>query len=136
MMSADVDCQLTSSNVDALTYDRKHCAVCKCPRNAHDVVQKESVNVHDRLGLDRIGAERRTGSTGRGAGAGASAASNHPDHQHHQTMVMANIQPARPSSSDVYSWIPAGVAAHQVSFNFDISKKKISKLKKKKFQYI
>ena len=82
--------------------DRKNCVLCKCPRNAHDVVQKESVNVHDRLGLGASG--------GLGAGEGSGDIEDR-----HQTMVMAHIQPAKPTSNDVYSWIPAGIQPQQVS---------------------
>ena len=81
--------------------------MCKCPRNAHDVVQKDPVNVHDRLGLSGL-----SGLSGAGAGAGAGSGGIE---DRHQTMVMAHIQPARPSSNDVYSWIPAGIQPHQVS---------------------
>jgi hypothetical protein len=83
---------------------RKHCAICKCPRDVHDVTHKESVNVHDRLGLNKEGEEE------------------HHRHQHQQhpqlpassSRVMPLNKGARPTSSDVYSWIPAGLSPDQV----------------------
>lgn len=84
--------------------DRKHCAICKCPRDVHDVTHKESVNVHDRLGLNK----------------------EQEDHQHHHhhlqhpqlpassSRVMPLNKGPRPTSSDVYSWIPAGITPDRV----------------------
>ena len=86
-----------------IDFGRKNCVLCKCPRNAHDVAQKESVNVHDRLGLGGLG------------GSDTGTKSGDIDDRH-QTMVMAHIQPARPSSNDVYSWIPAGIQSQQVTY--------------------
>ena len=83
---------------------RKHCAICKCPRDVHDVTHKESVSVHDGLGLNKEGEEE------------------HHRHQHQQhpqlpassSRVMPLNKGARPTSSDVYSWIPAGLSPDQV----------------------
>uniref|UniRef100_A0A0P6D0K3 Four and a half LIM domains protein n=1 Tax=Daphnia magna TaxID=35525 RepID=A0A0P6D0K3_9CRUS len=83
---------------------RKHCAICKCPRDVHDVTHKESVNVHDRLGLNKEGEEEHH---------------RHHHQQHPQLPVSSSrVMPlnkgARPTSSDVYSWIPAGLVPDQI----------------------
>ncbi|KAI9557623.1 hypothetical protein GHT06_017451 [Daphnia sinensis] len=81
-----------------------HCAICKCPRDVHDVTHKESVNVHDRLGLNKEGEEEHH---------------RHHHQQHPQLPVSSSrVMPlnkgARPTSSDVYSWIPAGLSPDQI----------------------
>ncbi|XP_032786784.2 uncharacterized protein LOC116924354 [Daphnia magna] len=83
---------------------QKHCAICKCPRDVHDVTHKESVNVHDRLGLNKEGEEEHH---------------RHHHQQHPQLPVSSSrVMPlnkgARPTSSDVYSWIPAGLGPDQI----------------------
>uniref|UniRef100_A0A0P6CY81 Four and a half LIM domains protein n=1 Tax=Daphnia magna TaxID=35525 RepID=A0A0P6CY81_9CRUS len=83
---------------------QKHCAICKCPRDVHDVTHKESVNVHDRLGLNKEGEEEHH---------------RHHHQQHPQLPVSSSrVMPlnkgARPTSSDVYSWIPAGLVPDQI----------------------
>lgn len=89
---------------------RKHCAICKCPRDVHDVTHKESVNVHDRLGLNKEGEEEHH---------------RHHHQQHPQLPVSSSrVMPlnkgARPTSSDVYSWIPAGLVPDQVKICFKL----------------
>ncbi|XP_046438333.1 prickle planar cell polarity protein 3-like isoform X2 [Daphnia pulex] len=86
---------------------RKHCAICKCPRDVHDVTHKESVNVHDRLGLNKEGEEEHQHRH------------QHQQQQHPQlpassSRVMPLNKGARPTSSDVYSWIPAGLTPDQI----------------------
>ncbi|XP_046438332.1 uncharacterized protein LOC124189880 isoform X1 [Daphnia pulex] len=86
---------------------QKHCAICKCPRDVHDVTHKESVNVHDRLGLNKEGEEEHQHRH------------QHQQQQHPQlpassSRVMPLNKGARPTSSDVYSWIPAGLTPDQI----------------------
>ncbi|XP_057366891.1 prickle planar cell polarity protein 3-B-like isoform X2 [Daphnia carinata] len=84
---------------------RKHCAICKCPRDVHDVTHKESVNVHDRLGLNKEEDEHQH---------------QHHHHQQHPQLpasssrVMPLNKGPRPTSSDVYSWIPAGLGPDRI----------------------
>lgn len=90
--------------------NRKHCAICKCPRDVHDVTHKESVNVHDRLGLNKEGEEEHQHRH------------QHQQQQHPQlpassSRVMPLNKGARPTSSDVYSWIPAGLTPDQVKYS-------------------
>lgn len=82
--------------------NRKHCVACKCPREAHDVTHHESVNVHDRLGLSKEPGQQQ-------------------QQQDQQLPASsARVMPlsrGRPTSSDVYSWIPAGIPLERVSRN-------------------
>lgn len=93
---------------------RKHCAACKCPRDVHDVTHKESVNVQDRLGLNREPEEPVQLDHHH---------HHHPAHHNHpaggalqaSSRAMPLNKAPRPTSSDVYSWIPAGLAPERVS---------------------
>ena len=83
----------------------------------HDVTHKESVNVQDRLGLNREPEEP--------------VPLGHHHHHHHpqhpqpgsshpggalqaSSRAMPLNKAPRPTSSDVYSWIPAGLAPDRV----------------------
>ena len=68
---------------------RKHCTSCKCPRDVHDVVHQESVNVKDRLGLKA--SPQQTAS-----------------------ILVMDIN-GQPTSTDTYAWIPAGICPDRVS---------------------
>jgi hypothetical protein len=67
---------------------RKHCTACKCPRDAHDVIHQESVNVKDRLGLK--------------------------ESQLQTPSIMVMDIKGRPTSTDIYAWIPAGMSPDRV----------------------
>ena len=81
-------------------FHRKHCVACKCPRETHDVTHLESVNVQDRLGLNKDTSQQQQ-----------------TDQQ--LPASSARVMPltrGRPTSSDVYSWIPAGISTERVSW--------------------
>jgi len=104
---------------------RKHCAVCKCPRDVHDVIHRDPVDVVDRLGIKHHQLTAELGLIGPHETEdllGDQESMDHPSSKPPGSSTRAMpLTKGRPSSSDVYSWIPAGLGPDRVSYGLSLS---------------
>lgn len=99
--------------------------MCKCPRDVHDVIHRDPVDVVDRLGIKHHQLTAELGLIGPHETEdllGDQESMDHPSSKPPGSSTRAMpLTKGRPSSSDVYSWIPAGLGPDRVSYGLSLS---------------